>query len=476
MTTPALGRIAGSSPAPSPSPACWLLLLTAALPSFGLAQSGGAQSGANQSGGATAQATIAATITAHQQATKHYQEAAAALQKRGNAKATDWREVMVLRTPMDQAERQLLELARQAAGNADAEGRDAWIYLGLNAKSTRDEARAAILAAYADDPAAVALVRFPVSAQQFRREDASFLAAAIDRTTNPVVRAAATLTLAEGLAEVGKYFLDLREFDSSLEQAQADLLERTLGMVRQTFAGGEPPAASLSREELLTKAKEQLPKLSIYGWREADPDALRKQAEELLRPLLADGGDQRLPSVSFKNGRLQTTPDRTVAEVAEPLRKNLFESLLGQACPDFAATDLDGRPVQLSSLRGKVVMLDFWATWCAPCRAAMPGNAELAQALAELPFQLVTCSVDENRATAAEYLHANSFPFTNWHLGPNHPALRSLRIAAYPTYVVVDDLGVVRSIPRVDHDALRRHLTKLAKEAAARAPVSSPIR
>jgi peroxiredoxin len=69
----------------------------------------------------------------------------------------------------------------------------------------------------------------------------------------------------------------------------------------------------------------------------------------------------------------------------------------GQAAPDFELPRLDGRTDRLSlgALRGKVVLLDFWATWCPPCKAEIPGFVELQQAYGEKGLQIVGVSVDD---------------------------------------------------------------------------------
>lgn len=72
----------------------------------------------------------------------------------------------------------------------------------------------------------------------------------------------------------------------------------------------------------------------------------------------------------------------------------------GKMAPDFTLNDLSGRPVQLSSLRGKVVLVNFWATWCPPCREEIPSMVRMNQAMQGKPFQLLACSIDEGGAKA----------------------------------------------------------------------------
>ncbi len=64
--------------------------------------------------------------------------------------------------------------------------------------------------------------------------------------------------------------------------------------------------------------------------------------------------------------------------------------------PDFTLPQLDGQPLRLSSYRGKVVLLDFWATWCDPCREEIPHFVELQQKYADQGLQIIGVSMDDS--------------------------------------------------------------------------------
>ncbi|HYU09660.1 MAG TPA: TlpA disulfide reductase family protein [Gemmatimonadales bacterium] len=77
---------------------------------------------------------------------------------------------------------------------------------------------------------------------------------------------------------------------------------------------------------------------------------------------------------------------------------NLLE--VGSAAPDFDAVQLPtGRPASIEDYRGKVVLLNIWATWCAPCKVEMPSMEHLHRKLAGTDFRLVAVSVDEEDST-----------------------------------------------------------------------------
>ena len=68
----------------------------------------------------------------------------------------------------------------------------------------------------------------------------------------------------------------------------------------------------------------------------------------------------------------------------------------GNLAPDFTVTDINGKKLTLSDYRGKVVLLTFWATWCAPCRAEIPHFVEMQQKYGPQGFQIVGISMDDD--------------------------------------------------------------------------------
>ena len=76
-------------------------------------------------------------------------------------------------------------------------------------------------------------------------------------------------------------------------------------------------------------------------------------------------------------------------------RDHFDQVMAGKPAPGFRVSDLDGKPVTLDTFKGKVVLLNVWATWCAPCREEMPSMERLYQQMKGEPFEIVAVSVDE---------------------------------------------------------------------------------
>lgn len=75
----------------------------------------------------------------------------------------------------------------------------------------------------------------------------------------------------------------------------------------------------------------------------------------------------------------------------------------GNSAPDFTVTDINGKKLSLSSYRGKVVLLDFWATWCTPCRAEIPHFVEMQQQFGPQGLQVIGISMDDGPKPVKEF-------------------------------------------------------------------------
>jgi peroxiredoxin len=88
---------------------------------------------------------------------------------------------------------------------------------------------------------------------------------------------------------------------------------------------------------------------------------------------------------------------------------------VGKTAPDFALTDLSGKTVRLSDLKGQVILLDFWATWCGPCRREIPDFIQLQKQYADRGFTVLGIALDEEGAAVVR-------PFAQ-RFGINYPVV-----------------------------------------------------
>lgn len=117
------------------------------------------------------------------------------------------------------------------------------------------------------------------------------------------------------------------------------------------------------------------------------------------------------------------------------------DTLVGTAAPDLQLTDLDGRPVQLLDLRGKVVLLDFWATWCAPCREALPMLEVYHRGLEDKGLVVLGVNA-EAPSVARGFLSRERLTFRSL-VDSNEDAVRAFRVSAWPTQVLINRDGTI---------------------------------
>jgi thiol-disulfide isomerase/thioredoxin len=112
--------------------------------------------------------------------------------------------------------------------------------------------------------------------------------------------------------------------------------------------------------------------------------------------------------------------------------------------PDFSIPDLEGTLFQLADVRGRIAVIDFMATWCGPCRAAMPHLGAIWEQYGET---IIMISVDIDPVESEETLqqYVNEFPHATWIWAKDRVNLaQSYQIIAIPTTVIIDQDGLIR--------------------------------
>jgi peroxiredoxin len=117
---------------------------------------------------------------------------------------------------------------------------------------------------------------------------------------------------------------------------------------------------------------------------------------------------------------------------------------LGEPAPNFQLRDLNGHLVTLSDLRGKVVLLNFWATWCGPCRVEMPAMEQLYRMFQRKDFEILAVSTDaQGVAITRPFQQENRLTFPILH-DPDYRVGLTYGARSLPMTFLIDRLGIIR--------------------------------
>jgi len=177
------------------------------------------------------------------------------------------------------------------------------------------------------------------------------------------------------------------------------------------------------------------------------------RGKEALATLMANAGKAE-KQVKKYGGLLDNELAGVFADISE-----------GKPAPEVESQDIDGKKVKLSQLKGKVVVLDIWATWCGPCRGMIPHTTKLVEKMKNKPFVFVSVSADEKKETLKEFIKGTPMPWTHWWEGTGG-IVRDWEVEAFPTIYVIDAKGVIRKkIVGANSKAIDDEVEKLVKEA-----------
>jgi thiol-disulfide isomerase/thioredoxin len=139
---------------------------------------------------------------------------------------------------------------------------------------------------------------------------------------------------------------------------------------------------------------------------------------------------------------------RTLGEEAKQELYELKFLRVGKTAPDVEGDAVEGAKFKLSDHRGKVVLVNFWASWCGPCMAMVPHEREMVAKFKDRPFVIVGVNGDDDRAKAKEVMEKEKMTwpsFWNGDKGPDGPLSRAWNVRGWPTIYVLDAKGVIRA-------------------------------
>lgn len=118
---------------------------------------------------------------------------------------------------------------------------------------------------------------------------------------------------------------------------------------------------------------------------------------------------------------------------------------IGKSAPSFQLADIDGQSVSLNDFRGKPVLLNFWATWCSPCRVEMPYIQEVYDEWSERGLVVLAINIGEGPGEVEEFMRGHSLTFPVL-LDMAGNVARQYNIRGIPTTYFIDSSGVIQDI------------------------------
>ena len=279
--------------------------------------------------------------------------------------------------------------------------------------------------------------------------------------------------VAKALAE-GDAFRKQRDYDRAMSAyRKADKLshhtcaDAFLGMCRLNRELGNLPAALEDAKQAVKAAGDNKPKAAqahlvrsaLLARMASKPnDKKLREAEAEVREVLELAPN--LPIAHLNLGKILVREERDgegipelknylASPVTDPksvieARRIIANPIRGREpfAPDFAFVSLEGESLSNAALRGKVVLFDFWGTWCPVCRESLPMVLNLRKKYRDRAFKIVGISSDNDEQVLKRYISANHMDWPEF-LDSSNELRQAFDVNAYPTFMVVDRDGVI---------------------------------
>jgi len=264
---------------------------------------------------------------------------------------------------------------------------------------------------------------------------------------------AAELDRAEKLAKVAVELVKMEMTNKKNTSIEAERLNDSYAAFTDTYAlvfykKGKTDKAmeyqQISLEHDPEPALDVVDRYALYFDKTHDREATRRMLAEKIR--------QNQFTSRMKERFLELAGNEELQALLEASKEHFYAGLrlkmINEAAPGFSLKNLDGKTVELSDLKGKIVVLDFWASWCAPCLASFPGMQEVIDHYEkddEVVFLFINCW--ENTATTnadiSQFLAENNYSFKVLPDEKNRVA-KAYGVEGIPAKFVIDGAGRVR--------------------------------
>jgi len=214
---------------------------------------------------------------------------------------------------------------------------------------------------------------------------------------------------------------------------------------------------SRHKDELFSRVHEEMTK--ALAAHDNFPNAIYLDGRALARLKQDDAAKAQFER--FVKMRPEDDPDRQRAlrYISQP------ELARARMAPPFVVTTLDGQRVSMDALKGKVVLLDFWATWCGPCREALPHMQKIAKKFDGEPLVVLSVSLDENEQKWKDFIAKNGMTWPQYLDGGfTGPMSRMFAVNAIPHTFTIDADGVLQD-EQIGDSSVEGKLKKLISRA-----------